>query len=67
MTLRDAAAFIDEAQDALHNAIGYTDGVDVKECVDEALKPLAKAREAIEEVANDIETAYLILKPNIEV
>jgi len=67
MTLRDAVELINEAQFMLGNAMGCTDGSDVKECVDEALKPLAKAREAIEEVANDIETAYLILKPNIEV
>jgi len=47
--------------------MGCTDGIDVKEYVDEAIKPLEKAREDLAEVANDIETAFLILKPNIEV
>ena len=67
MTLRDAVELIDEVRFMLGNAIGCTDGIDAKECVDEAIKPLEKAREVIEEVANDIETALLILKPNIEV
>lgn len=67
MTMRDVAELIDEAIFMLGNAMGCTDGIDVKECVDEAIKPLEKAREAIEKVANDIETAYLILKPNREI
>ena len=67
MTLREAVAFIDEAHDVIKSSLGLTDGVDVKECLEDAIKPLEKAREAIEKVANDIETAYLILKPNREV
>ena len=66
MTMRDVAELIDEAIFMLGNAMGCTDGIDVKEYVDEAIKPLEKAREDLAEVANDIETAFLILKPNIE-
>lgn len=67
MILRDAAAFIDEAQDELHNAIGLTYGYDFKKCLENAIKHLEQAREAIEEVASDIDSAFLILKPNREV
>ena len=66
MTLRDAVEFISEAQFSLDSALGCTDGSDVKDYVESAIKPLEKALEVISEVANDIETAYLILKPNTE-
>lgn len=67
MTMRDVAELIDEAIFMLGNAMGCTDGIDVKEYVDEAIKHLEQAREAIEEVASDIDSAFLILKPNREV
>ena len=67
MTLRDVSELINEVQYTINSAMGLTDGVDVKECLEDAIKPLEKAREALTEVANDIETAYLILKPNTEV
>ncbi|NLI08966.1 MAG: hypothetical protein GX457_18045 [Thermotogaceae bacterium] len=67
MTMRDVAELIDEAIFMLGNAMGCTDEIDVKEYVDEAIKHLEQAREAIEEVASDIDSAFLILKPNREV
>lgn len=53
MTLRDAVNFIKEAQDVIKSSMGLTDGYDIKECLEDAIKPLEKARQAIEETLEE--------------
>lgn len=64
MTLRDAIEAIGEAEDAVYRAIKSEEIKEVKRFVKDAAIPLKQATEIIYEVANDIDSAIILLKPN---
>lgn len=67
MTIREAIEFIGEAEDAINKAMRSEDIEDVKTFAEDALNPLEKATEALNNVADDFDSAIFLIKPNTKV